>query len=229
MTERNVSKGRTYLVQGSREALPALLAHVAREGFPKEGSPDFFLRVYAHFGMDEAQELRARAGLRAVGTDGRVFLIVAPNLTIEAQNALLKTLEEPPGDAVFFFLVPAPEALLPTVRSRAEALALSSSHSRSKHAADFLAASHTQRLDMLKALLPKKGSGEEDGGASERDVAGAVSFLAELERLLAEADIPAVEKARGAEAIYRARRFLTDKGSMMKMLLEQVALLAPVV
>lgn len=42
----------------------------------------------------------------------------ADKLTASAQNALLKTLESPPEDTVFFLLTDAPAALLPTVRSR---------------------------------------------------------------------------------------------------------------
>ena len=42
----------------------------------------------------------------------------ADKMTPSAQNALLKTLEEPPEDTVFFLLTETPGALLPTVRSR---------------------------------------------------------------------------------------------------------------
>lgn len=41
-----------------------------------------------------------------------------------AANALLKTLEEPPGQARFVLSCAAPEALLPTIRSRCQAFAL---------------------------------------------------------------------------------------------------------
>ena len=41
-------------------------------------------------------------------------------LTEDAQNALLKTFEEPKGDSVIIFIVPSEEALLPTIVSRAQ-------------------------------------------------------------------------------------------------------------
>ena len=41
------------------------------------------------------------------------------NMTVQAQNALLKAFEEPPSYVVFFILTEKKEALLPTVRSRA--------------------------------------------------------------------------------------------------------------
>lgn len=41
-------------------------------------------------------------------------------LTVEAQNALLKTLEEPPADTALLLTSSSPEALLPTIRSRTQ-------------------------------------------------------------------------------------------------------------
>ena len=40
----------------------------------------------------------------------------------EAQNALLKTLEEPPPASVFVLITSRPDVLLPTVRSRCQRL-----------------------------------------------------------------------------------------------------------
>lgn len=51
--------------------------------------------------------------------------IFPQELGIEGQNALLKTLEEPPGYGVFILLSDNPEKLLPTIRSRATQLRLS--------------------------------------------------------------------------------------------------------
>lgn len=56
---------------------------------------------------------------------GKVVLIhPAERMNAIAANSLLKTLEEPPGDARFILSCAAPEALLPTIRSRCQAVAL---------------------------------------------------------------------------------------------------------
>jgi DNA polymerase-3 subunit delta' len=49
-----------------------------------------------------------------------VLIEKAGLLTIEAQNALLKTLEEPPEGTVIIMLVDYEQSLLPTIRSRAQ-------------------------------------------------------------------------------------------------------------
>lgn len=55
---------------------------------------------------------------QANGVSRIVVIEDAHRLTTEAQNALLKTLEEPPLDTVLMLTVTDPGALLPTVRSR---------------------------------------------------------------------------------------------------------------
>lgn len=51
--------------------------------------------------------------------DRKVYIIrEADRMNTEAQNALLKALEEPPGHACFLLCTSAADALLPTVRSR---------------------------------------------------------------------------------------------------------------
>lgn len=57
--------------------------------------------------------------------NAKVFVIVeADRLSIQAQNALLKTLEEPPGHSYLILLAAAPDELLATTRSRCQHIAL---------------------------------------------------------------------------------------------------------
>ena len=50
----------------------------------------------------------------------RVFILEADTLNVQAANALLKTLEEPEGEAVFVLLAVSREGVLPTIVSRAQ-------------------------------------------------------------------------------------------------------------
>lgn len=55
----------------------------------------------------------------------RIIMIhQADSLTVEAQNALLKTLEEPPANSMLLLTASQPELLLPTIRSRVQQLAI---------------------------------------------------------------------------------------------------------
>lgn len=70
-------------------------------------------------GVDDVRELTDYLSRRPYEGRWHVAIVErAEKMTPSAQNALLKTLEEPPEDTVFFLLTETPGALLPTVRSR---------------------------------------------------------------------------------------------------------------
>ena len=70
-------------------------------------------------GVDDVRELIDYLARRPYEGGWHIAIIErADKLTPSAQNALLKTLENPPEDTVFFLLTDAPGALLSTVRSR---------------------------------------------------------------------------------------------------------------
>lgn len=210
--------GNTHLIAGGAEALDAVVALLGKEGFDTRANPDLYVRAYTHFGIDEARELRERAQLSALG-GRRAFVIFAPQMTSDAQNALLKTFEEPAADSYFFLIVPSPESLLSTLRSRMQRLDVGAMAKDEAGAKAFLGASPHTRLDMLKVLL-----GKDEG--DERDIARIIALLAGLEAALAgRIDDPKVREGLGA--VYRARSFMNDKGALVKPLLEQVALLVP--
>lgn len=67
------------------------------------------------------QYLVAPAGLKSAMGRGKVFLVEEAELmNASAQNAMLKTLEEPAGRTLIVLLTDQPAALLPTIRSRCQ-------------------------------------------------------------------------------------------------------------
>jgi DNA polymerase-3 subunit delta' len=72
-------------------------------------------------GIEPVREA-ARFLQQTAGYGERKLLVIAPAeaMTISAANALLKTLEEPPGDSVIVLVSDRPDDLPPTVRSRCQ-------------------------------------------------------------------------------------------------------------
>ena len=71
-------------------------------------------------GVDAVRDLIQRASL---GTSGRTKVYIVDEvhmLSTAASNALLKTLEEPPGHVVFVLATTDPHKVLPTIRSRTQ-------------------------------------------------------------------------------------------------------------
>ncbi len=69
--------------------------------------------------IDQVRDVIEAAGYRPFEGRKRVVIVdEADALVPQAQNALLKTLEEPPPSSVFMLVTSRPDVLLPTVRSR---------------------------------------------------------------------------------------------------------------
>jgi DNA polymerase III delta' subunit len=70
-------------------------------------------------GVDAIRQMVANAHIRPFEAEAKVYIIKrAEEMTVQAQNALLKTLEEPPNNTFFFLCGQAIGKLLPTVISR---------------------------------------------------------------------------------------------------------------
>jgi DNA polymerase-3 subunit delta' len=73
--------------------------------------------------VEQVRKLSERLSLRALEGGAKVSILVeADRLNPQAQNALLKTLEEPPPQTFIVLLTSAPDRLLPTLRSRCSPL-----------------------------------------------------------------------------------------------------------
>ena len=76
--------------------------------------------------VDEVRKLKTFFSLSVSDGGGRVAIIdCADDMNINAANALLKTLEEPPKNTVFLIVSHNPQSLLPTIKSRCRELRLS--------------------------------------------------------------------------------------------------------
>ena len=75
----------------------------------------------ATFGVDEARKIIEEVSKKAFEGDKKVIIIHKANtLTVQAQNALLKTIEDPPYGVFFIILCENLELMLETIRSRCQ-------------------------------------------------------------------------------------------------------------
>ncbi len=80
-------------------------------------------RLRREITVDEVRRLRSFFSLSAADGGYRVVIVdTADEMNVNAANALLKLLEEPPENAVMFLVSHQPSQLLPTIRSRCRTL-----------------------------------------------------------------------------------------------------------
>lgn len=94
--------------------------------------------------------------LKTTGGSRRIVVIEdAHRMTLQAQNALLKTIEEPPAGTVIILTAPGLSSLLPTICSRTQQLALLLPQGR--ELTDYFVRSGHNQAAVSKALLMSGG------------------------------------------------------------------------
>ena len=103
--------------------------------------------------VDEVRKLKNFFGMSATDGGRRVVIVdPADEMNVNAANAILKLLEEPPADAVILMLSHQPSRLLPTIRSRCRELRCGLLNADDMTAALAQADIHTDAGEALAAL-----------------------------------------------------------------------------
>ena len=119
--------GKYYLAEAIAAALLKIPTNTSPQGYP------YFFHLHKADGkqdipIDDVRSLISQLQLKTPGSSSTVRRVVivedAHLLSIPAQNAMLKTLEEPAADTVFLLTVPYRQSILPTVASRLHILNL---------------------------------------------------------------------------------------------------------
>ena len=133
--------------------------------------------------IEQVREIVDRAAYRPFEGRRRVVIVdEADALVPPAQNALLKTLEEPPPSSVFILVTPRPDVLLPTVRSRCPRLTF-----RALGQADLAAVLVARGFTDAEARAVAATADGSVGRALEASAADVVAAREAAERVLAHA------------------------------------------
>lgn len=219
-----------YLLAGDPESIvPGILLHLHRaHGISMTGNPNMLVLRLPILTIDHARDLRDHARMSGFGGEKKIIVLAFDSITLEAQNALLKAIEEPRAGTHFFFVTPAPAALLPTVRSRllfvhqgnlAEREGVGGQEAYDGN--EFLKASLGERMAMIEPFYKDKDL-KEDGDNKSM----ARAFLDAIEVSLAQRDVSDKKIADALGDIFTAKRYLT-RGAAMKILMEHLALTLP--
>ena len=125
----------TFIIEGPEKSGKTLLAKLIAASMTKnqsdidtimsDASPDVIIVDLPDkaktIGVGAVREIREKAYLIPNDLDYKVFIIEkADSLTVQAQNALLKVLEEPPSNVLILILATEADKILTTIKSRAQ-------------------------------------------------------------------------------------------------------------
>ncbi|MCR4279428.1 MAG: hypothetical protein NUV78_01680 [Candidatus Zambryskibacteria bacterium] len=204
-----------YLLVGERSSAEAFLhSFWVENGATLTGSPDYFLFTEELFGIDEARKLTVAAARKAFG-ERKIFFIAPERVSIEAQNALLKTFEDPYENTHFFLVVREEGLIIPTLRSRMQIMRpahTGQSSALTSDAEKFLSLGLKERM----AFAKKFADADLPAGRQGKNLS---VFLDELLLLL---------RAKGSteplKKVYEARRYSDDRAASARLILEHLSL-----
>lgn len=205
----------SYLVLGDEEsAILAIKDSIQKEfGLDLDKFPDIYIGRHNFFGVDDSRSLKQKISNRAFAGGKKFFLISITSTTSEAQNALLKVLEEPTGDAHIFLIARTIKFFLPTVVSRCEVVDWSNrASSPADDCPEFLTQSPAERIKTIADWHKKEELTKEL----------TIHLLDDIEK-----QIVASPDRSGLRALVLARRYLYDRALLPKMILEYLAVTLP--
>lgn len=160
----------------------------------KQGNPDYIFLDIPTLTIDEARNLKTIHSKKPFG-DRRIVLIKTESIPIESQNALLKIFEEPePGN--HFFIIIENSILLPTLASRVQKIHF---EKEDESITKFLNMSKKERMDYVAKLTKNEGY----------TLAHRIGEMKKDKKTL--------------EAVVRVKKYIYDRGSSTKQLLEYLA------
>jgi len=144
------------LLLGERQASDKYLqALLSTQGIASIGNPDVRFVEVDVFTVDDARKLSGESQVKAFGKK-KIFVVSASRFTPEAQNALLKTFEEPTPDTHFFVIARDENMFLPTLLSRMQTVRLEGEKNEEVDAKNFLKMTLAKRILFARKFADEK-------------------------------------------------------------------------
>lgn len=119
--------------------------------------PDFFEYKTDRLGIKDGHAIKQQAFLSSSTGTAKIFLIITNSFTKEAENALLKLLEEPPKETYFFIAASSLDNLSLILRSRLAVLTDREGYDMDEEKKEFLIkflkCQPQKRLEIVKKLV----------------------------------------------------------------------------
>lgn len=223
MNDLNIKNHHAYLIIGGEETLPKLHSLLKKKlDFSISGNPDYHFEEIETLGIEESRGLKETHSKKALG-ENKVFVVKTKFITHEAQNALLKILEDPLPNSFFFFIMPSEEYIYPTLLSRfmiikeKKETEEKSEEGEKVDAGHFLSLNQTARIKLLSKIINSK------------DKNSALKFINLLEEKLHEKLYPfsSKEEREVMDLVLKSKKNIYSRGASLKIVLENLSLSIP--
>jgi hypothetical protein len=171
----------------------------------------FYFQKYDKFLIGDARNVFDLHLKKTPKDDLQVFVIAFNFITREAQNAILKMLEEPKDRTVFFIVAPSKSLFLETIISRVSVYEFATSNIEST-AKEFLNKKVGDRIKFITGFV-------KDIREEKKSKQDAIDLLSGL-----EVEIEKTKNYKALKEIIETRQYMNLNGASVKILLENIAL-----
>ncbi|MFA5773213.1 MAG: hypothetical protein WC908_00890 [Candidatus Paceibacterota bacterium] len=216
----------SYVIEGEpNRTATELLKFLEVRGEVESQSPDVLCQVYESFTMDDSGEIKDWHSRLGISKSKKICILATKFINREAEQALLKIIEEPAINTHFFIIVPDASLLLDTIISRTHVIKIKqpADIDLQKSALAFLSSTPKDRINKV-ALIIKENKDEENSGKLR---SYATIFINELESIVYQK----FKKDKNNQKIIfvlselqKSREYLSTPGASVKMILEHLAL-----
>lgn len=194
------------------------------------GNPDVIDLSYRLFSVDDARKLASFAEGVPTKGDTKVIILSAGRFFHEAQNTLLKLLEEPPAGTIFILAVPSIGILLSTLRSRLSPLPNTDCSEEPETAENFLSLSEADQAKYFGKLADRSKASNSNKEDQQTARIEALTFVQSMIRI-AHARFRKFPEDRELQAFLKDlesfARLLHERSTSLKLIFEHLLLTIP--
>lgn len=215
----------SYVIEGDFNLTNDLLSFLENRGEIDKLSPDVICQNYESFTIDDSHAIKDWHSRLGVTGGKKICIISTKFINREAEQTLLKIIEEPAFNTHFFIIVPDSSKLLETIISRVHVLKIKINENIEikKEVSVFIKNDPKTRIEMISFII-KNNKSEENSGQLR---SYATNFVNELESFYYQkfkidknnSDIKYI-----LNELQKARDYLSTPGASVKMILEHLAL-----
>ena len=218
-----------HLIEGDKENIKeTLLSFLEKDfGLNIKDSTLFYNYEFDQFLVDDSRALSMKANIKTPEGEKMVFVIFANSINEKAQNALLKTFEEPPQSTYFFVVLPRTDSLLPTFISRS-VLVKGDRENSGETLNDLRKKTVGERIKFVDGLVKDIKDEKIEKIEAQKFIRNLINdFKSEIEKnsSMTEASQKISNKKDAIKTLMQIDDYLKDSGASIKILLERAVLL----
>lgn len=216
----------SYVIEGNPEILPDILrGFLESKGEIDVNSSDLLINLYDSFAISDCDFIKEWHKSMPISGKKKICIIGTKFINREAEQSLLKIIEEPNLHTHFFIVVPDSSLLLSTILSRVHLIKnIVIENELDQSVTDFLKCDVKSRMNIVENLIKEFKDNDNSGGLRNKAISLVNGIEKEVYKKWKE-DLNNENLKFMLNELKNCRMYLSTPGASVKMILEHLALI----